>query len=757
MTNFYKKIGSNLFTPETTINSILLDNSGSVESTNNGIEINLSINSKDNFIDSIIDQSEYLQYTKLTFIVSTDNNQTNSIANLISSGSDYNPTNSLVGIDPNVYTTTNINISDYVQQNEGSSEYSGTYQTIFRDLKNTGNLSMLIIPWIDFASFADDNSLDQEIVKNAIKNIYKNEINYYTILNKNNIPTNNVVNDARNLTEFKNTLLTLFPITNTINFDILNKNTSNQQYFENIYESLDYTNKKIKLFSLFNIKEFVKNFACLEKSYFSLTNLQLENIFRANPIVLNISKTYSTTDEIIEIGSISFSLENILSSTVNAQKYNSGLPNNILFSFEDDFPESTTEIQYNFEILFSDPLLRYYYTNETNSTSLYATVVNQFNQIQSRVNINNPNISDAKTGKFTRQFISSLGSFNPEQFINNFIKLLNLFTDNKISQDQTDSVIELLNIQKSNIFVFIDLYSYITKTLFEIENIFLQIKNINTVYNKTFSPISVQTSEVSFGVDTSTFSNSINNLTEQGTNNTVGTRLNYLKYDNVVYSLKNNNEETKTLEQTLIKNSLASSLTREISFSTNFSLTNTFSDINGLTLKDDTTQFETKEKNGKQTVSIVKTKTENVLLNKSFNNINSIFNNTLPSDIATSNPKIDLSNSKFNKTIQETIDQSKSEKAKEDFLYSISTSSDAQELAAPEIILEFLIFENNKLTWKPLPSTIVNFNNYEYLTRKTYLQTNNLFSKLNTQPIIENKYEVIIPSTSVDTNILRVR
>lgn len=747
---FYNKLGNNAFTPSIVMESILLDNSIVVEGTssttsNNDIEIDLKIESKQNYIDSFLEDSEYLEFTKITFIVLNDNENALRYANTILAAS-YNPT-TLLEI-PSAQKTT-ISILDYVEQNQVNGNYAGLYEGIFSNIdKKNGDITLLIIPWVDFSEFAAKNNISEENVKNAIKNVYKNEVHIYTILNNNTVPKNNIVNDVRDLQEFKNNLFTLLPNINSANYDILNTNSSKKKYFSDLYDSVDYANKKIKLYTTFNVKDFINNFASLQKSYSSYTDEQLNEIFRTEPISISINKTYSTSDEMISVGSISLSLKEVRSSDVNAEMLSiADFGDNMLLSFEDEMPTSATNINYTFQILFTDPVLKKFYINDDTDSDLYSKVVSNFSKLQSLVNVDNPSISDSNTGKFTTTFINQYqqSQFNIASFVNDYIALLNLFIQKDIGAEQADKIVKLLDIKQSTIFVFIDLYYYITSTLFEMENLFSQIKNSSVSYNKNFDAIKVEPNKASF--DVSSLSDALASVTQAATpaqqsqGQTKKVPLDILSYSGDIYNISfQKTQDTKT-QKSLIKNSVVTTLNNEIQFSTNFDFSNYFNDSKGLVKKDSTTEYEVKQKNGKNVVS-KKTKTSpQSLINNSFGNSTNVVLN-IPLNTTRFGTAIQskvLKDSSPVETIKEKIQKSQSEAAKDEFLSAISTTIEEANIVQPEIVVEYLSFKDNNYIWQPIPNNLPK----QYFIRKVYLQTDDLYSKNNIEPIISNKYEIL--------------
>jgi len=747
---FYNKLGNNAFTPSIVMESILLDNSIVVEgisstTSNNDIEIDLKIESKQNYIDSFLEDSEYLEFTKITFIVLNDNENALRYANAILTTS-YNP-NMVTGFSSAQKTT--ISILDYVEQNQVNGNYAGLYEEIFSNIdKKNGDITLLIIPWVDFSEFAAKNNISEENIKNAIKNVYKNEVHIYTILNNNTVPKNNIVNDVRDLQEFKNNLFTLLPNINSANYDLLNTNSSKKKYFSDLYDSVDYANKKIKLYTTFNVKDFINNFASLQKSYSSYTDEQLNEIFRTEPISISINKTYSTSDEMISVGSISLSLKEVRSSDVNAEMLSiADFGDNMLLSFEDEMPTSATNINYTFQILFTDPVLKKFYINDDTDSDLYSKVVSNFSKLQSLVNVDNPSISDSKTGKFTTTFINQYqqSQFNIASFVNDYIALLNLFIQKDIGAEQADKIVKLLDIKQSTIFVFIDLYYYITSTLFEMENLFSQIKNSSVSYNKNFDAIKVEPNKASF--DVSSLSDALASVTQAATpaqqsqGQTKKVPLDILSYSGDIYNISfQKTQDTKT-QKSLIKNSVVTTLNNEIQFSTNFDFSNYFNDSKGLVKKDSTTEYEVKQKNGKNVVS-KKTKTSpQSLINNSFGNSTNVVLN-IPLSTTRFGTAIQtkvLKDSSPVETIKEKIQKSQSEAAKDEFLSAISTTIEEANIVQPEIVVEYLSFKNNNYIWQPIPNNLPK----QYFIRKVYLQTDDLYSKNNIEPIISNKYEIL--------------
>ena len=748
---FYNKLGNNAFTPSIVMESILLDNSIVVEGTssttsNNDIEIDLKIESKQNYIDSFLEDSEYLEFTKITFIVLNDNENALRYANAILTTS-YNP-NMVTGFSSAQKTT--ISILDYVEQNQVNGNYAGLYEEIFSNIdKKNGDITLLIIPWVDFSEFAAKNNISEENVKNAIKNVYKNEVHIYTILNNNIVPKNNIVNDVRDLQEFKNNLFTLLPNINSATYDLLNTNSSKKKYFSDLYDSVDYANKRIKLYTTFNVKDFINNFASLQKSYSSYTDEQLNEILRTEPISISINKTYSTSDEVTSVGSISLSLKEVRSSDVNAEMMSIvDFGDNMLLSFEDELPTSTTNINYTFQILFTDPVLKKFYINDDTDSDLYSKVVSNFSKLQSLVNIDNPSISDSKTGKFTTTFINQYqqSQFNIASFVNDYIALLNLFIQKDIGTEQVAKIVKLLDIKQSTIFVFIDLYYYITSTLFEMENLFSQIKNSSVSYNKNFDAIKVEPNKASF--DVSSLSDALASVTQAATpaqqsqGQTKKVPLDILSYSGDIYNISfQKTQDTKT-QKSLIKNSVVTTLNNEIQFSTNFDFSNYFNDSKGLVKKDSTTEHEVKQKNGKNVVS-KKTKTSpQSLINNSFGNSTNVVLN-IPLNTTRFGTAIQtkvLKDSSPVETIKEKIQKSQSEAAKDEFLSAISTTIEEANIVQPEIVVEYLSFKNNNYIWQTLPN---NTSEKEYFIRKVYSKTDDLYSKNNIEPIISNKYEIL--------------
>ena len=90
-------------------------------------------------------------------------------------------------------------------------------------------------------------------------------------------------------------------------------------------------------------------------------------------------------------------------------------------------------------------------------------------------------------------------------------------------------------------------------------------------------------------------------------------------------------------------------------------------------------------------------------------------------------------------TIKEKIQKSQSEAAKDEFLSAISTTIEEANIVQPEIVVEYLSFKDNNYIWQPIPNNLPK----QYFIRKVYLQTDDLYSKNNIEPIISNKYEIL--------------
>ena len=746
---FYQKLGNNAFTPNIKVNSILLDNSTST--SNNDIELDIQFLSKQNFVDSFLTDSEYLSYIKLSLMVFDNKQNAVAVANTFVNSSNINPNDALVGSSYTVQTKV-ISILDYSQTNQINENYSGVFETFFRDIdKNNGDIVLLILPYVDFNEFANQNNISAEYVSNALKNIYKNEANIYTILENNNVPVSDVINDVRDLTSFKNSLLSLFPDVSSINFDILNSNANKQQYFFNIFPSFDIENQKIKLFSLFNLKQFVNNFSAINKSY--STNEAL-SILDQNPIIVNINKTFSKSDEVVNVGNLQILNDAVRAGNVNAQ-YHATIGDNILFSFEDKYPLSTTNIKYSFEVIFTDPILKKYYVNDVNKNCIYNDVIKSFLQLQQIINVNDPRISNAKTGKFEPAFVSSTYIERNIQLINKFvdqfIDLLNLFLEEKrdITNEQKTKIKNLLDIRKSTIFVFIDLYSYITNMLIQIENIFVQIKNANITYYKTFDPIEFNSSLAMF----ETTNPLTDVITEQVSPPQTSTGKKYFNKlngpSNFAATITPDNTKQTDTTNYLLKNTLVSQINKESNFSTTIDLSNYLNESKGLFVKEQTTQFETKESNGRSSTFTKKIESPNKLLNNSFGQSVAVtFNIPLSTTVfGNSDSKKDLLNANLNQSIESA---KVSNRLKEEFLFNISTNStDKPEELIPETEVQYLTIENNSLTWKVVENKLLGTK----FLRTAYKKTNNMFSNNNIEPKVANEYRVEKLSIDIQPSI----
>jgi hypothetical protein len=332
---------------------------------------------------------------------------------------------------------------------------------------------------------------------------------------------------------------------------------------------------------------------------------------------------------------------------------------------------------------------------------------------------------------------------NNDSFIDKVTDMID--TKKGIDSSTADKIVKLLDIKQSTIFVFIDLYYYITSTLFEMENLFSQIKNSSVSYNKNFDAIKVKPNKASF--DVSSLSDALASVTQAATpaqqsqGQTKKVPLDILSYSGDIYNISfQKTQDTKT-QKSLIKNSVVTTLNNEIQFSTNFDFSNYFNDSKGLVKKDSTTEYEVKQKNGKNVVS-KKTKTSpQSLINNSFGNSTNVVLNIPLSTTrfgAAIQTKV-LKDSSPVETIKEKIQKSQSEAAKDEFLSAISTTIEEANIVQPEIVVEYLSFKDNNYIWQPIPNNLPK----QYFIRKVYLQTDDLYSKNNIEPIISNKYEIL--------------
>jgi len=746
---FYEKLGNNLFVPNIFVNTLLIDNSFTDSSEiKNSLTINLSYKSKQNFVDQLLSDSQYLSYIKIIVALVTDNSI---IKTAKQNFNPKSPDESLASLFRDAEQTKVISLSeftDFLEQDQVTGEYSGTYEFFFSDIKATPDMGLVFFPYVDFKSFADDNSISYDTLGNIISK-FDNEIHLYQIMNNNLVQVNNVVTDMRDLTQFKNNLFTLLPNIGLINFDIINSNPSKKQYFFDLYPSFNSENTKVRLYTLFNIKSFIENFSALKKSYGLFTE-DILAILKRKPIVVNITKKYSTSDTIYQVGSFTLSVDEIIRSGSVDARYHVTLENNMVISFMDNCPESSTKINYEFEIIFSDPMLKYFFLNDTNSSCVYNRVIQIYSQIQSIVCIDNPMISDAKTGKFERGFIISNNSQlknTVNLFVDNFISLLNLFSTFDVKPDQITKIKNLLDIERSTIFVYIDFYSFVNKVLVEIGNIFSQLNIADVIYYKKFDSIKF---EVVPSVEIETLSSDILsgiNATEATPAGEESMGVVYNKFNDIKigsYTLKKENIKSTNQTSYLLKNSVIATANSLVPFSNEYDLSFNYNESEGLILKETNTKFEidTSNTNGKRKVSINKKRSSNKLLNNSFGSTTSVsFNVPFPTEtFGMSNPKDDLKNFKAKKTINESIQSSNL--PKEEFIFNVATNlSTTPEDLLPKSQLEYLTFENNTLKWKVIEQSLGLSGTY--FIRTSYMISGDLYSKNNIAPKIANEYRII--------------
>lgn len=745
---FYEKVGNNPFCPSIFVNTLLIDNSFTDSSeAKNSLTINLSYKSKQNFVDQLLSDSQYLSYIKIIVALVTDN----SVIRTAKQNFDpKSPDQSLSGLFRDAEQTKVISLSDFtdfLQQDQITGEYSGTYEFFFSEVEPTPDMGLVFFPYVDFKSFADDNSISYDTLGNIISK-FDNEIHLYQIMNNNSVQVNNIVTDMRDLTEFKNNLFTLLPNINSINFDIINSNPSKKQYFFDLYPSFNSENTKVRLYTLFNVKSFIENLSALKKSYGLFTEDVLTSL-RRKPIVINITKTYSTSDTVYEVGSFTLSVDEIIRSGSVDARYHFTVANNMLVSFVDTCPESSTKINYEFEVVFSDPMLRYYFLNDVNAPCVYNRVFQLYSQVQTVVCIDNPMISNARTGKFEQSFINSNPRFQNtiNLFVDNLISLLNLFLNFDIKPDQITKIKNLLDIKRSTIFVYIDFYSFVNKVLVEIENIFSQLNIADVIYYKRFDSIKF---EVVPSVEIETLSSDILsgvNATEATPAGEKSMGIAYDKFNDIKigsYTLKQENIKSTNQTSYLLKNSVIATANSLIPFSSEYDLSFNYNESEGLMLKETNSKFEinTSDSSGKKKVSINKKTSPNKLLNNSFSSNTSISFN-VPFSTQTfgmSNPKDDLKNLKAKKTINESIEDSNL--AKEEFVFNVATNlNTTPEDLLPKSQLEYLTFENNTLKWKVIEQTLGLSGTY--FIRTSYMRSTDLYSKNNIAPKIANEYRII--------------
>ena len=178
-------------------------------------------------------------------------------------------------------------------------------------------------------------------------------------------------------------------------------------------------------------------------------------------------------------------------------------------------------------------------------------------------------------------------------------------------------------------------------------------------------------------------------------------------------------------------------------------MSNYLNESKGLFVKEQTTQFETKESNGRSSTFTKKIESPNKLLNNSFSqNVAVAFNIPLSTTVfGNSDSKKDLLNANLNQSIESA---KVSNRLKEEFLFNISTNStDKPEELIPETEVQYLTIENNSLTWKVVENKLLGTK----FLRTAYKKTNNMFSNNNIEPKVANEYRVEKLSIDIQPSI----
>lgn len=746
MAKFYEKIGNNLFAPKIEVTNILLDNTFISSSTGtqetNGIVIDLSVSSKENSFDQFITDVEYLQYSAIVFAVFQDDTQLNNFISNVSSSLSGNKTfeNTIVELASNtedvlqqfVVLNSFVNTADITERDQN---YTAKYTTTFSNL-NTDNITLCVIPYVSFNQYFDDNGIDAEAARNIFNNSILSktfEVHRFNILkNKRTINDQvsiNLLNDVRQINELKRNTLTNFP---EIQFPVGIEKGKNS-YISEIFTSFDYQNEKVKNYFFADINAFLSENVALYKTI-NATNIN-DILYNNNCAVFTIKRIEPNRETLV--CSFNASFQNIRTNNINVQFIND-LSNSrsICILFEDDLSllrETNFYYHITIDCLDAYAVVKDYYnvSNSTNSGSYFDLLTEKTNV---ETIANNPDISD-ENGKFYKNQ-AILGNFylSTSNFVNNFFEIYNLFIDTTqnnvmtINQNKINSIINTL--VKSDVIVYNTFLAYVTNCLYQIGNYFESIGNSTNSCSKTSNIIN--TNNIPFYFKRSDDNSKIQYFCEYETNNS------RTQYD-LTLELDSTNEVSYK-----ILNSVLNLTNKQVTYSSEYSLIDSYLEQNGTIVVKTSSATKTKPK-ASSTNSINRT------------SINSIFQVDSQSTTLDVKRQLEASSEQQDSNkisnIIGLIDATNQLDFFNMYKFQLAYLDDmSSKFLIPEA--NIMIYENKTKQWKK-ETEVTGYNRY-YLAKTVYNKTNNIFNSSKIQPVINEEYFLYFKSSKATTQTQNV-
>ena len=506
MQKFYYKTGNDTFAPMIKVTNILLDDTLPVTdiqrntiSGSNGIIVNVNVSSKQNKMDSLISDVDYLKYTKINLIVFQDKDDIEFFRSSIVSKTFL--TKALDEIISDISSSVviqfkTINLTDIVdlsQLSQRDYSYKVNFSTAFTGLDKTKDIILCVVPIIDFRTYLSENKIEDAdaatdistdtVATSILRQIYSVEYHTYNILiNKKTINDNignAVLNDVREAKKLNTNILQLLAGTK-LSSGIEKDRVS---YITDIFTSFDYGQKTINNFFFFDKTQFVLNSAFsknIPSSYDYPCNLYFE-IFKDDNLLSSFTLQQDGTITQLSTATI-IELIPITTTSVAGKK---------CIMFNDTFPKVEKQ-NFKYSVKVSNnadlALLKYYNKVPLNPTGMFFDVLIGLNIFQNF--INDPRNTNSTTGMFERRLFSRPP--NVKSLINDFIELINLFSNKQIVDADAKKIINSLDFKKTTFAVCNDFIFYANNTMNQIGQFFDSIGSTQSSYTKTSNLIMFQ-------------------------------------------------------------------------------------------------------------------------------------------------------------------------------------------------------------------------------------------------------------------------
>lgn len=722
---FIEKIGNDLFGVVVTANSIVLDNSsaevpigpfGGGDTTiayTNGIIANFSISSKQNTMDNWISDPEYLNYTKINFILIPTKEKLDDLFERINN-KDYLSLSfsqiltrvNLIDLLSTTAQIKTVSLNELVNIEDLSNsdyKFDTEYTVTFSNLDQQNDIILLAIPYIDFSSYFSDNQIDDTTSIEVLELIYKVETYQYNILIKNKTISDDdselIFNDVRELASLTSDTFSSLPVLLTPQ---VANNQINSKYLSDVFSSFDYENEKINNYVFFNIQKFLIDNSAIPKIFDFTSKEKIDdflNLYRS----LNFYVYRSDKTECVSSGSVRYGTSVDLGDLTTDKT--------VCLVFQDDMPSvSHTSFNYTIKLDYVEPFVKEYYNvvNNVGSGSYFKTL-NYLSEIKSYVD--DPRNSDVITGKFI--FNRNAPVLTKNNLVSNFFEIYNAFSSKVVSDEQVSKISKSLNFQKATLSYYNDFLYFVERCMLQFEAFFSSFSGARKVYEKQSSSINFKKYDFYFSKDTD--NENINYFNE------INASLNTIKKYDI---LTNELDRTNTVSYKLI-NTVINLNNNQISYSQDYSLLSNLLESSGVTI-DKSLSSTSREKSLFSKSSIV-----NNVLTKPATSVIDAKKQKSKSTFDLESTSIDNIVNKV--TVTDTFDYDTLLKFQLYFLSDINSN-----YLIPK--LKILLFTLDRFEWARLEDTKLPIK-YAYLA-KTIVDENeaNIFTDNNLIPPINNEY-----------------